>query len=52
MKYAWCIWIKAIGDKAHASVKVADHVAYVRTLLIISYLATNAFIVAGVVRHW
>lgn len=52
LKYLWYIWTKAIGDKAHISVVVSDRVAIIRTLLVLSYLVTNAFIIAGIVHHW
>jgi hypothetical protein len=31
---------------------VADRVAIVRSIIFTTYLVTNCFIVAGVVRHW
>jgi hypothetical protein len=31
---------------------VADRVAIIRTLIVLSYIITNCFIVAGVIRHW
>jgi hypothetical protein len=48
----WRIWAKALGEKAGATDKEADIVALVRTLIVLAYLTTNAFIVAGVIRHW
>ena len=30
----------------------ADYVAIVRSIMFLTYLVTNIFIVAGVVRHW
>lgn len=48
----WRVWSKALGEKASDNDKEADAVAIVRTLIILSYLITNAFIVAGVIRHW
>ncbi len=48
----WRIWAKALGEKAGATRQEADKVALVRTLIVLSYLITNAFIVAGVIRHW
>lgn len=45
----WKIWAKALGEKSSFE---ADKVALVRTLIVLSYLITNAFIIAGVVRHW
>ena len=29
-----------------------NYVAGIRTLILVSYLVTNCFIVAGVIRHW
>ncbi len=48
----WRIWAKALGEKAGATKQEADMVALVRTLIVLSYLITNCFIVAGVIRHW
>jgi hypothetical protein len=48
----WRVWAKAIGEKAHKSDHVADKVAIVRTIIFATYLITNCFIVAGVIRHW
>lgn len=48
----WRIWAKALGEKASESDKEADLVAIVRTIIIFTYIATNVFIVAGVIRHW
>lgn len=49
---AWKTWAKALGEKASPKKKEADTVAFIRTLIFLSYLTTNAFIIAGVVRHW
>jgi len=48
----WRLWAKAIGEKAHKKDQVADQVALIRTIIFLSYLVTNLFIVAGVIRHW
>jgi len=48
----WRWWAKALGQKAGKNDKEADQVAIVRTLIFITYLLTNCFIVAGVIRHW
>jgi hypothetical protein len=48
----WRIWAKALGEKAGATKQEADRVAIIRTLIFLSYMITNAFIVAGVIRHW
>ena len=48
----WRLWAKAIGEKAHKKDHVADQVAILRTVIFATYLITNCFIVAGVIRHW
>lgn len=51
-KTAWRWWAKAIGEKASKDDKESDVIAGVRTIIFLTYLITNCFIVAGVVRHW
>ena len=51
-KTAWRLWALALGEKAGKHEKEADIIAFVRTLILFSYIATNVFIVAGVIRHW
>jgi hypothetical protein len=48
----WRIWAKALGEKAGATEQEADMVALVRTSIILCYIITNLFIIAGVIRHW
>ena len=48
----WYVWSKALGEKASSCNKTSDKVAVVRTIIFATYLITNAFIVAGVIRHW
>jgi len=48
----WRLWARSLGTKEGKNEKEADVVALVRTAILFSYLATNLFIVAGVVRHW
>jgi hypothetical protein len=52
MKNAWRLWCLALGEKASAKNKEADVVAFIRTLIFITYFTTNLFIVSGVIRHW
>jgi hypothetical protein len=52
LKSLWHLWALALGEKAHKKDQVADKVAIVRTIIFITYFVTNAFIVAGVIRHW
>jgi hypothetical protein len=49
---AWRIWAHALGPKAGRNEKEADIIAFVRTIILISYMTTNFFIVAGVIRQW
>ena len=48
----WRIWAKALGEKSGATVQEADKIAFLRTLIVLSYITTNCFIIAGVIRHW
>lgn len=52
LKQIWHLWALALGEKAHKKDQVADKVAIVRTIIFVTYFVTNAFIVAGVIRHW
>ena len=52
MKQLWHLWALALGEKAHKKDQVADKVAVVRSIIFATYLITNCFIVAGVIRHW
>jgi len=46
------MWCKALGEKAGKNDREADNIAYIRTFIFFTYLITNFFIIAGVVRHW
>ena len=48
----WRLWSKALGEKAGNDDKEADKVAIIRTCIVLSYIVTNCFIGAGVIRHW
>jgi hypothetical protein len=48
----WRWWAKALGEKACKDDRQSDIIAIVRTVIFTTYLITNAFIVAGVIRHW
>lgn len=52
MKTFWTYWAKALGEKAFRAPGDADRVAAIRTAIILVYMVTNAFIIAGVIRHW
>ena len=48
----WRIWAKALGQKEGRTDDEADRIALIRTSIVIFYIVTNLFIIAGVVRHW
>ena len=52
MKKYWRIWAKALGEKSGSTDTEADRIALLRTLIVLCYIVTNMFIVAGVIRHW
>jgi hypothetical protein len=52
MKKLWRLWANALGAKAGKTDSEADAVAVIRTIIILSYIVTNCFIIAGVWRHW
>jgi hypothetical protein len=51
-KTVWRLFAKALGEKASKCDKESDTIALIRTFIFTTYLITNAFIIAGVVRHW
>ena len=51
-KTIWRLWAKALGDKSGKNDRESDIIAWIRTLIFISYLVTNVAIVANAVRHW
>ena len=52
MKQFWRIWVKALGEKSGDTDEESDRIACVRTVIVLTYIITNIFIVAGVIRHW
>ena len=48
----WRLWCKALGQKATECDKESDRVAIIRTIVLAAYMISNAFIVAGVIKHW
>jgi len=52
VKHLWRLWAKALGEKSGSTDKEADQIACVRTIIVLSYILTNIFIIAGVWRHW
>lgn len=52
MKNFWRLWAKALGEKSGATEQEADRIALIRSAIVLCYIITNLFIVAGVVKHW
>jgi hypothetical protein len=52
LKHWWRVVAKALGNKAHPESKIANQVASIRFAILLAYMTTNAFICAGVIRHW
>jgi hypothetical protein len=52
LRKLWRIWAKALGRKEGITDTESDRVALIRTLIVLSYIITNMFIIAGVIRHW
>ena len=52
MKKLWRLWAKALGDKPSPNDEEADKIAIIRTAIVLCYVITNLFIIAGVIRHW
>lgn len=52
MERIWRLWAKALGEKATNDDRESDKIAIIRTLILVTYLVTNCFIVSGVIRHW
>lgn len=48
----WRLWAKALGEKHGRNNLEADRIALIRTAMVIVYMITNFFIIAGVIRHW
>jgi len=52
LRNVWRLWAKALGEKTGNTDKEADRIAGIRTVVVLTYIVTNCFIVAGVIRHW
>ena len=51
-KTLWRWWAKSLGEKASKCDKESDKIAIIRTIIFATYLITNCFIIAGVIRQW
>ena len=53
MKKLWRIWKYALGSFSDEKTRRYDnYIVLVRSIIFVSYLVTNCFITAGVIRHW
>ena len=53
MKKIWRIWKYSLGSFSDERTKPYDnYVAAIRSIIFVSYLVTNCFIISGVIRHW
>ena len=53
MKKIWRIWKYSLGSFSDERTKPYDnYVAAIRSIIFVSYLVTNCFIISGVMRHW
>ena len=49
----WRIWKYALGSFSDEKTEPYDnYVVLVRSIIFVSYLVTNCFIISGVIRHW
>jgi hypothetical protein len=51
-KTLWKWFAMALGEKASKCDNESDIVARIRAAIFLTYLITNCFIVAGVIKHW
>ena len=53
MKEILLVWKYSLGSFSDSKTEKYDNwIALVRTVIFVSYMVTNCFIVAGVIRHW
>ena len=53
MKNLWQVWKYSLGSYSDEKTDPYDnYIAVVRTIIFVSYMVTNIFIVSGVIRHW
>ena len=53
MRKIWRVWKYSLGSFSDDKTKPYDnYVAIIRSIIFVSLLTTNLFIVSGVIRHW
>lgn len=48
----WRLIAKALGEKSSRDNAEADKIALIRLAIVLVYIVTNMFIIAGVIRQW
>lgn len=48
----WRLWAKALGEKHGRTDTEADRIALIRTIIVLIYIVTNFFIIAGIIHKW
>lgn len=51
MNNIWRLWAKALGEKLDDTDYEADKIVIIRTMIVLSYIITNLFIISGVIKH-
>tara|TARA_B100000902_G_scaffold24197_1_gene29103 strand:- start:3630 stop:3845 length:216 start_codon:yes stop_codon:yes gene_type:complete len=53
MEKVWRVWKYSLGSfEDTKTAKYDNTVCIIRSFILLTYLATNIFITAGVIRHW
>ena len=52
MRNYWRIWAKALGQKEGNTDQEADRIAFIRSMIVLFYIVTNLFIIAGIIHKW
>ena len=48
----WKLWVKTLGEKSDSNDRESNTIACIHTVIVLTYVITNFFIIAGVIRHW
>jgi len=52
MSKLWRLWALALGEKSGKDNLEANQIACIRSTIVLVYIVTNLFIIAGVIHHW
>lgn len=53
MKNLWQVWKYSLGSYSDEKTDPYDnYIAVIRTIIFVSYMVTNIFIISGVIRSW